>query len=158
MLSFMLSRTEKFKLALAASVLSLMPAATLPAHAQTEVARTPWQVTGGKICASGTCRVYFPLVAANRRLDLQFVSCFVAGPGLEPSVFFLGVDDALALGVKHTLVPFERTYNSEALFEVSQPIVFSIAAGHRPQIAFFYSGSATGGSSCSLSGEQVFLQ
>lgn len=158
MLSFMLSRTEKFKLALAASILSLMPAATWPAHAQTEVARAPWQLTGGRACASGTCRFYFPLVAANRRLDLQFVSCFVAGPGLEPSVFFLGVDDAFAQGVRHSLVPLERTYNSEALFEVSQPIVFSVAAGHRPQIAFLYTGSPTAGSQCTLSGEQVFLQ
>ena len=149
---------RKLRLALAASVLALLPVTTGPASAAVEIARTPWQVTGAVACSGGSCRFFFPLVATNRRLDLQFVSCFARGVDLEPSAFSLAIDDALGTGVRHFLVAFGRAINNTTHFEVSQPVVLSIAANHRPQIGFTELAGLTAVAGCTLSGELVFLQ
>jgi hypothetical protein len=124
-----------------------------------EVARVRWQVTGTPNCPSGglgECRIYFPQVAANRLLDIQFVSCVITtNEGVLVNPISLGINDYFS-PTRHQLVAFKRE-GTAVLYEVSQPMVFSIAAGQRPQIGFSHFGSINL-AVCTLSGELIFLQ
>lgn len=156
MLSFLVSAAKKFGLPLAVSIVGLLPTSALPAHAQSEIARVPWQAAGAPVCAMQLCRVYFPEVAASRRLDLQFVSCSVSGDaGLQVGVLLIAIDNALS-GVRLYLSWAERTYFASPQFVSAQPIDFTISAGHRPQIGFSYGGDFDV-AQCTLTGDLVFL-
>ena len=138
-------------------------AAAPPARAATEVARIPWYASGSLAFVNSYFRYSFPLIAANRRLDVQFVSCsgrFEASDG-APSETFLGVNDAADATLRrHVLNWSSRAVGSAFYSTISQPVVFAVYAGERPQIAFqIYAGGGTVNlSTCALSGELVFLQ
>ena len=148
---------------LATLTIMIAASAAPPARAATEVARIPWYASGSVAFVNSYFRYFFPLIAANRRLDIQFVSCsarFGAADG-APSETFLGVNDA-ADGTlrRHVLSWSSRAVGSGFHSTISQPVVFAVHAGERPQIAFqIYSGGGTVNLSiCALSGELVFLQ
>jgi len=150
------NRLPKISLA-AAVVLLVMSAIPKPAEAATETARIPWQSTGTTVCDTN-CKVNFPKVATNKRLDLQFVSC-ISGFGNEFVVqSTLGIDNA-STGVRHWLLwRFRDTIGTSVLGEISQPVVFSIPADHRPQIYIELGGVNASALQCTLSGELVFLK
>jgi hypothetical protein len=129
------------------------------ASAVTEVARTPWQSRGTTVCADFQCRIYFPQVAAKQRLDIQYVSCAI-GLSADVPIHYttLGIDDAFG-GVRHLLIWNRRVQTGQGdLLDISQPIVSTISAGHRPQIGWGYVSGAFTVGPCALSGELVFLQ
>ena len=156
-LKFVLA-VSKFRLALVAT-LALFPVLTSPARAA-EIARSPWQAQGGPNCAAGACRIYFPQFAPNRRLDIEFVSCyFEIGNTFSMGQVFL-VANGPNLGFpKHSLRSETRAVTGSVdAIEISQPIVHSIYAGQRPHIFIvFYAGFPVLGD-CTVSGELVFLQ
>ena len=128
-----------------------------------EVARIPWFSKGAFLPGPSTeIRWIFPKVDENRRLDIQFVSCGVQpSPGLVPRSAFLGVNNALSLSTRRHLLPWVPFPTSAASFDynISQPVVMSFYEGERPQVGFYYLGSASVDYlPCSLSGELVFLQ
>ena len=134
-------------------------AIAIPANAQTEVARSPWFAKGGEQIISGTARYFFPQIAANRRLEIQFVSCALSGTGdVYPLVTRLAANDAFSASARRiNLAWSQREGGSYHFFEIAHPVVFTINAGERAQIGFDTSGSLSF-YGCSLSGELVFLQ
>ena len=140
---------------LAAVAFALAGAASASAA---EVARVPWYAVGANACSVGSpCVIYFPLVPANRRLDLQYVSC---GSGFDEigsaPWAYLGIDDA-SLGPIVLPWNYQTTDTSAVVGVVSEIIVFSVSAGHRPQIRIYHGGTLTA-TRCTLTGELVFLQ
>ena len=110
-----------------------------PAIALTETGRTPWQVRGALSCPSGgLCTFFFPQVGAKQRLDLKYMNCAAQILTSETDYAFrLGIDDATAspnLMIWADLRTVDNVHN----VELSEPIVFSISAGHRPQIKWFF--------------------
>ena len=126
------------------------------ASALTEVARSPWQITSQATCTTGFCSALFPQIATNRRLDIQFVSCFVLGDA-DVGVLLATLGSNLSLTLKHYLAPTARTAGLNYIVDISQPVVFAVPAGHRPQIDIEFLGTASS-SRCTLSGQLVFLQ
>jgi hypothetical protein len=132
-----------------------------------EVARVPWFSKGTSVHGPGIgeVRYVFPQIAANRRLDAQFVSCGIREPGTF-GVYsaFLGANNALSSSTRRHLLPWVPSQypGSTAVvsYDISQPIVMSFNAGERPQVGYIYFGTGSGITfiPCSLSGELVFLQ
>ena len=131
-----------------------------------EVARVPWFQKGAGVFGPGNeVRWVFSEVAANRRLDVQFVSCGIREPSADivPLSAFLGVNNALSSSTRRHLLQWVRfTHPGGSVhalsYDISQPIVMSFNEGERPQVAFTRLG--TGSLTfipCSLSGELVFL-
>jgi hypothetical protein len=123
-LKFLLA-VRKFRLALVA-ILALFPVLTSPVRAA-EIARSPWQAQGGPNCAAGACRIYFPQVAPNRRLDIEFVSCyFEIGNTFSMGQVFL-VANGPNLGFpKHSLRSETRAVTGTVdAIEISQPLLYS---------------------------------
>jgi hypothetical protein len=106
------------------------------------------------------CRAVFNVVAANRRLDLEFVSCFLQRPSVldDPNkAAFLGINNALT-GVRHTLVWEERQAGSLRLTIVSQPVQLTVRTNERPDIAIPFTGLVPGATGdCTISGKIVVL-
>ena len=156
-LKFLLA-VSKLPLALVAT-LALLPVLISPAQAA-EIARSPWQAQGGPNCASGACRIYFPQVAPNRRLDIEFVSCYfeIGDTFSMGQAFFVANGPSLGFP-KHSLRSERREVSATVdAIEISQPLVYSIYAGQRPHIFIvFYAGFPVLGD-CTVSGELVFLQ
>jgi hypothetical protein len=123
-----------------------------------EIARVPWYAVGANACSSGSpCVIYFPQVPANRRLDLQYVSCGSGFDEIGSSAWaYLGIDDA-SLGPIVLPWNYQTTDTSAVVGVVSEIIVFSVSAGHRPQIRIYHGGTLTA-TRCTLTGELIFLQ
>ena len=107
--------------------------------------------------ATPLCHASGPKVAIGQQLTIQFASCFVeilyAGP--EIGLAFLGVDAVYGTGAKfrHSLDFKQHAYFGENIFVASQPVLFTIPAGHRWAIAITLTPYPPGAAECSLSGE-----
>ena len=132
------------------------------APAATVVATVPFLVTAVTQCTGIgqiACRATFPLIAANRRLQVKFVSCFeTAGPtpAMSLGIAFLGVDDALALP-HHSLPWATREAFGQPIGEIYEATDLTIEAGHRASIAYAAAGNLIT-HQCTISGELQFLQ
>ena len=123
-----------------------------PAAAGDVVWSTPYQLTSTSACAAAGCILYFALVGANQRLDIQFVSCLFGGAtGLKVGGVALGVGNA-NLKPRHFLQGLHHDSGTVTYFVVSNPIVFSIPAGKRPNIAFNITGTTTLDPECTIAG------
>jgi hypothetical protein len=132
------------------------------APAATVVATAPFFVTAITQCTGIgqiACRATFPLIAANRRLQIKFVSCFeTAGPtpAMSLGIAFLGIDDALALP-HHSLPWATREAFGQPIGEIYEATDLTIEAGHRASIAYAAAGNLIT-HKCTISGELQFLQ
>jgi hypothetical protein len=130
------------------------------------VATTPYQLRAQGTCADGTCTLNYPIVATNRRLDIDFVSCaFVTTKiGAELSVASIGIDDASSPTTTTQVLLWNiRTAFGDTIGEISQPVPLTITATHRPQIKFAYllptgPGFASTTARCTIAGDMHFLQ
>ena len=146
---------RQFVAQVAAVMLALAGAASASAA---EVARVPWYAVGANACSSGSpCVIYFPQVPANRRVDLQYVSCGSGFDEIGSSAWaYLGIDNA-SLGPIVLPWDYLTTDTGGVVGVVSEIIVFPVSAGHRPQIRIYHGGTLTA-TRCTLTGELVFLQ
>jgi hypothetical protein len=135
------------------------PPAAVPAA--TVIASIPYQVTGATNAScsanSSACTFFFPLIGANRRLDIQFVSCRLVGVGLQVGDAVLGIGDASQVP-SHFLNGSDHASGNNTFFVISQPVVFSIPADKRPNIKIFYATTTLLSQRCSISGVLQFLQ
>jgi hypothetical protein len=140
----------------AASVAPLTRQAAAPAA--TVVATAPYQITADASCTTTVCRAFFPLVAANRRLDIKFVSCTATGNNTTLQLFtaYLGINNALFTTPRHALTWNVRDAGSTRSGEISQPVVFTVSGNQRPNVGFTHTGPVLG-VECSISGDLVFL-
>lgn len=130
------------------------------------IATAPYQLRAPGTCADGTCTINYPFVAANRRLDIDFVSCaFVTTKlGAELSVASIGIDDASSPTTTTQILLWNiRTAFGDTIGEISQPVPLTITATHRPQIKFDYlipigPGFAQTTAQCTIAGDMLFLQ
>ena len=148
-----LKLVTKKTLVLALMLLGVM----LPTHSMA----APWQAAGTAACANFKCRVFFPQVAVNRRLDIQFASCWIQLTAATPDDVQpanLGVNDAFG-NLSHVLVWDARSVaaGNSIYLAFSQPVILSINAGQRPQIGYAYATGNHAFIKCTLSGELVFL-
>ena len=149
----------KMSAAVTLSILSIVGSivAVERAHAETEIARIPWVITGTTACQGSSCRVFFPQVDQKRRLEIRSVSCFIRGAdGTFLQEAFLGIDNArnpprLALAQNAP-----RTILSITYFEFTHSVFFGVTAGHRPNISVEVSSNIFS-IECALSGELVVL-
>jgi hypothetical protein len=106
------------------------------------------------------CRATFNVVAANRRLDIEFVSCFLQRPTAitEPNkAAFLGINNALVF-LRHTLVWEDRQAGNLRLTIVSQPVQLTVRTNQRPDIAIPFTVAVPGATGdCTISGKIVVL-
>jgi hypothetical protein len=125
----------------------------------TIVGTAPYAAHTSAICSAGMCRLSYPRITAGRRLDIQFVSCFATGQSnFGVGIPFLGIDDAFSsTGERHVMLWNVRASFGSTVAEISQPIMLTVAAGHRPEIAFSVDGAATVDSQCTIAGELVSL-
>ena len=130
------------------------------ANALTEVARVPMAFLGTSQCdtLTATCRAFFPQVAANRRFEIEHVSCSSTSHG-ELDVVRLAVDNAANTNIaNHVLLWTMSTFAGKPIYSLSEPVSFAIPGGKRPQIAALYNIHAPLSFQCTLSGDLVFLQ
>jgi hypothetical protein len=152
------SNSAHLKLNLFGAVLMFFGAvASQPARAATEIARTPYQINGTVECEAQLCRVFFPLVATKRRLDIRHVACTYVGIGLDsaPGSTLIS-NNALSASLSLAWTS-PRTVSGNVWYDVSQPIYFSIFAGQRPFILVYRTGTSAS-ISCSIAGDLIFLQ
>ena len=107
-------------------------------------------------CGVGTlsCTVFFPLVPAGKRFEVQFVSCNVEGTDLEVYISTLGVTDASAYPF-HYLSGTPHPFESSNAYTISQPVLFSVPGNKRPNIKLTYRATAIFNARCALSGQLV---
>ena len=124
------------------------------------ISAVPYVITAQGTCPSNPCTVQFPLVAAKRRVDIQFVSCTIfAGTPLDLGFAFLGINDAAPLtSIHHALQWSIRDSGGNPVGEISQPVLLSVSANQRPNIAINYAAAITPVTTCTISGDLVFLQ
>lgn len=127
-------------------------------------ARVPFQQSVLSKCNNApglkACRYNFPKVPAKRRLDIQFVNCAVEMSDFDPGIVSaasLGVNNGFNFPQAHLAWQARDNGNAVAL-TISQPVVFSIGAGNKAQIAFEYTGTLSAILSCGISGELVTLK
>jgi hypothetical protein len=103
------------------------------------------------------CRAIFTVVPSNRRMDIDFVSCFLqTATSIDSNkAAFLGVNDALSGQFRHTLIWEQRGTTGFNLIIVSQPVSLVVPEGKRADIAIPFPGLATGTGDCSISGRVV---
>lgn len=121
----------------------------------------PYSLRASAACSAGVCRIDYPRVAVDRRLDIQFVSCFATSdqPSFGLGIPFLAVNDAFSTaGARHVMLWNMRSSFGSTVGEISQPIKLTVSAGQRAEIGFTVAGTSTAESQCMLSGELVFLQ
>jgi hypothetical protein len=139
---------------------AVSPGAASPSA--TIVATVPYLLTATTQCTGVgqiAYRATFPLITANRRLDIKFVSCFeTAGPTppFSLGIAFLGIDDALALP-HHSLPWATRVAFGQPIGEIYESTDLTIEAGHRASIAYAAAGNLLT-HQCTISGELQFLQ
>ena len=141
--------------------LALATLLVAPMHASAAEVRVPYKFTSTLVCDASTCTAFFPLIGANRRLDVQFVSCLLArdqSATLADKIgtAAIGTNDAFAFPRLVMLWNF-RSALSLHLAEISQPVVLSVIANQRPSIKFIHATSGLQAADCSISGELVFL-
>jgi hypothetical protein len=107
--------------------------------------------------ATPICHASGPKIATGQQLTVQFVSCTVeilfAGP--EIGLAFLGVDNVYGTGAKfrHSLEFQGHAYFGENIFVASQPVLFTVSAGHRWAVAMTLTPYPPGPAECAVSGE-----
>lgn len=142
----------------ASTFAALSPQSTVPAGGV--ISAVPYVIVAQGNCASLPCRVQFPLVAAKRRVDIQFVSCTIfADNSLDLGFAFLGINDAAPLTSTHHALQWSiRDSGGSPVGEISQPVLLSVSANQRPSIAINYTAASTPVTTCTISGDLVFLQ
>ena len=112
----------------------------------------PYQLTSASACVATGCVLHFGLVGAKQRLDIKFVSCLFGGAtGLQVGGVALGIGNA-NLKPRHFLEGSHHDSGTTTYFVVSNPVVFSVPAGKRPNIAFNITGTITIDPECTIAG------
>lgn len=135
------------------------PLAPVEAAAQTSGAA--FQQRQPIVCSQNptNCRAQFTVVPASRRMEIDFVSCFLqTAAAIDPNkAAFLGINDALSAQFRHTLIWEERQTSGFNLIIISQPISLIVVEGKRADIAIPFPGSAAGSGDCAISGRLVVV-
>jgi hypothetical protein len=100
------------------------------------------------------CTVFFPLVPAGKRFDVQFVSCEVGGNNLEVARSQLGVTNGFAFPY-HYLAGTAHPYAGGTQYVISQPVIFSVPGNKRPNIKIQFFATLISHAICALSGQLV---
>ena len=121
--------------------------------------RAPWRIQASKQCDAPFCSILFPVVAANRRVELENVSCFTTttfGPLLTLT---LSTTPAPVL-FHYPSNRWERTFDDDYYISFSEPTGIFATAGQR-FIVEAQADSLSGGDNtfvtCALYGDLVFL-
>ena len=121
----------------------------------------PFQARKALTCSGvpTNCRTTFAPVAAGKRLKIDFVSCFVDAPdSIDPNkAAFLGVDNAQSDTFRHTLRWEIQLTGGRSITIVSQPVVVTVAAGRKPDIAIPFPGLTAATGDCAISGTLTTL-
>ena len=120
--------------------------------------RVPWRYPAAKSCLSTTvCTMEFPVVAANRRVELEHFSCRLQVEVGELFEFSLYTFPAPQLFHYAVQVWTRDNEAGEHVFNFSEPTALFASAGQRFHVAVGISQNADIGLSCSLYGDLVFL-
>ena len=141
-------------LPIAAFVLSVFAAGTDAARAETAI---PYFLSFRQECSgTSSCKLSFPTTPANRRVDLQQVSCNNAttGPDLLATVLYL--NPGVLAQIRLVPRPTEQGLKSGFLYDQAVPL--PVSSGRRVEIEVTAAAStSTIVLFCTLMGELVFL-
>lgn len=103
------------------------------------------------------CRAQFTVVPANRRMEIDFVSCFLQTAAAVDAnkAAFLGINDALSGQFRHTLIWEQRQTTGLNIIVISQTVSLVVIEGRRADIAIPFPGAAAGSGDCAISGRIV---
>lgn len=140
------------------SALTVLSLAALSLGIVSQVLARDYQERRDLTCKGSptNCRGTFEEVAAGKVLSIQFVSCFVDGIGLNidtNKAAFLGINNALGNGFRHTLTWEVRETGNRTIMIVSQPVQLRVPAERRPDIQLPFPSLIAVSGDCAISGD-----